>query len=331
MEKATLMQMIVDYSNDCVKKYSKDEASDIVRNAVIEMNGGNTVLDIKSFRRNPALYDVVEETIKVARDSGLKQSDFFNTYVEEVPLSEMDAKRWIIKKDCDLLVSDISRGNQNVRRQRLYGGARLTLNPQPHAITVYDEWTRLMSGKADLNEMLDAMSRAIVNAKLEDIYGIWTSIGETAVGSSFYYGGSYAEASVLTVVQKVQARNSGAGVMLVTTQTGARKLTSGIVSELDREDYRNFGNVQKWNGIDLIAVPQRFAYGTETFKLDDNVIYVIPSTLEKPIKGVNADPYFKIGEPGENLDLTTDIVTIEQWQYGLLMPVTGAMGVIDLT
>lgn len=331
MEKTTLLQMIVDFNDNTLKKYSKDEANEVIRKSILELNGGSTELDIKSFRRNPLLFDVIEETIKIARDSGLKQSDFFNAYVEEVPLSEMNSKRWNIKKDCDLVVSDVARGTQNIRRQRLYGGSKLVLTPTPHAIAVYDEWTRLMAGKIDVAELIDAMSRAVVNAKLEDIYTIWSGIGSSNVGSAFYYGGSYSEDSVLGIVQKVQAANPGSDVTLACTQTAARKLTTGVLSNADREDYRNFGCVQVWNGIPLMAIPQRFILGTDTLKLDDTVIYAIPSNLDKPIKGVNADPYFKIGDPTENQDLTTDLVTIDQWKYGLLMPATGAMGVIDLT
>jgi len=103
------------------------------------------------------------------------------------------------------------------------------------------------------------------------------------------------------------------------------------VSNADRDDYRNFGCPQIWNGIPLMVIPQRFTLGTDTLKLDDTVIYVVPANIGKPIKGVNADPYFSIGDPASNLDLSTDIVAIDQWQYGSLFPTTGKMGLIDLT
>ena len=330
MEKNVLIKMINDYSKNKLQKYSADEANEIIRQNLVEMNGGSTVLDVKAFRRNPMLFDVVEEVVRVARDTGLKENDFFNAYVEEVPVAEMDAHRWILKKDCNLIVSDIARGTQSIRRQRLYSGQKLTLTPVPHAIDVYEEWTRLMSGKVDLSEMMDAMSSAIIDAKLDDIYSIWNTIASANVGADCYYGGSYDEESVLGVVQKVQAHNPSASVSLVTTLSGARKLTSGVVSNSDKEDYRNFGHVMKWNGIPLMAVPQRFDLGTTNFKLDDTKIYVVSTVTGTPIKGVNGDPYFKIGDPADKADLTTDLITIDQWQYGLLMA-TGSMGLVDLT
>lgn len=331
MENTTLKQIIVDYSKNTLQKYSKDEASNILRNAVIEMNGNSTVFDDKAFRRNPALYDIVEETLRVSRDSGLKGNEFWNAFVDEITLAEMNANRWIIKKECDLLASDISRGNQAVRRQRLYGNQVLTLTPKPHAIGVYEEWTRLAAGRTDLGDMMDAMSKGMVSARLDDIYSIWSGLTSNDVGSGFYYAGSYAEDSVLGICQKVQAANSAAKVTLVGTQSGVRKLTTGIWCDKARNDMYDYGSIMKWNGLDVMVIPQRFNRGTATFKLDDTILWAIPSDMDSIIKGVSGDVTLKVGDALDNADMTTDIITIDEWAYSALISRTGGLGLIDLT
>ncbi|MEG3006452.1 MAG: hypothetical protein RR806_03175, partial [Oscillospiraceae bacterium] len=106
MDKTNLVKLVLDYCNNTVQKFSKDEAKDTIRQALIAANGGSTKLDYKNFRRNPELYEIIEEIIKVATNDGLKGDEFFMNYVEEKNLNEGDAPEYIVEKESTLIVSD---------------------------------------------------------------------------------------------------------------------------------------------------------------------------------------------------------------------------------
>ena len=328
-----IVKLMLDYRHGNVQKYSNDEAREAIRAALIEANGGSTKLSLKNCRKNTALFDVMSEYIDVYVSEGLSQNDWFNTLCESRNLAEGDSQEFVVKANSNLVVSDVARGVQAVRRQRI--GERTTVNikPTPHIIKCYEEMTRVLAGRADINDLTDNIGKSMTRAMLEDIYGAWDKLTADDLGANYYpVAGTYSEEALMNLINHVEAENDGSQIMLVCTKAGARKIgATAMIGDEVKSDYYNYGYLQKWNGINVMCLPQHHKIGTDTFTFNDNKIYVIPvDTMDKPIKQVvGGESIMTMSEFTDNQDLTQEIVLITQWGTGV---VTGTkFGVYELS
>ena len=62
--------------------FSKEDASETLRKAFIEANGGSTTINIKTFHRGNQLFDIIEELLPVIIQEGLQGDEFFFDLVE---------------------------------------------------------------------------------------------------------------------------------------------------------------------------------------------------------------------------------------------------------
>jgi len=319
--KNSILKAMLDYRHNTVQgNYSSGDAKEGIRKALIEANGGDK-LDIKKLRggRND-LFTLVEVLIDATVGEGLKANDFFNAFVEQRNLAEGDIPQFVTETESNLVVSDIARGTQGIRRQRLNAYESFTLNPTPHAIKVYEELSRILAGQADINVLIDKVSAAVQSQMLDDIYAAWASITSSNVGATYYpAAGSYDEDSLIDLVNHVSAANNSATCALVTTLKGARKLSTGIISNSAKDDFYNVGYATKWNGIMTQIVPQRHAVGGTTFIFNDSKIYIIPTTMDKPIKQtISGDSLLTMGDAASNADFSQEFSLISYWSTGIV-------------
>ena len=312
-----LVQLMHDYHKGTVKEYSMEDSKEVIRQALVDLNGGSTKLDMKSFRRNPALYDIIETLIDKEVAEGLLQNDWFTEFCEQRNLAEGDSAQFVVEENSDLVVADVARGTQGIRRQRIGERTTITVKPTPHAVKVYDELTRILAGKADINVLIDKVSTAMQKAMLDDQFAAWNKLTSDNIGSDYYpVAGSYTEEALFNLINHVSAANGGDPVMLLCTLAGARKIgTTAMLSDDTKKDFYNYGYPQKWNGIKVVAVPQRHKVGSNEFIFDDNKICVIPmNKMDKPVKQViGGESLLIVDNPEDNTDLTQNITLINQW------------------
>lgn len=321
--KNALVQLMFDYhKGHTVDGISLDEANEKIRQKLIEFNGGSTKLDIKALRRNPQMFDIIETLIDRTISEGLQENDWFTTLCEVRNLAEGDSADFVIKNPGDFIVSDIARGTQALRRQRLTGETSINIKPTPHGVKVYDELTRILAGRADVNDLIDNTSKAMQRQMLDDQFAAFNSLTANQIGGSTYYEkGSYVENTMFNLANHVSAANFGSDVVLITTKAGARKIGATTVSgELVKNDYYNFGYPQMWNGFKVLALPQRHKVGTDEFIFDDNKIHLIATNdNDKLIKQViGGESLLIVGDPTTNADLTQDITLINQFATGVI-------------
>lgn len=333
MNTKDLVKLMLDYRHGCVKQFSKDEARETIRQALIDANGGSTKLTYKSFRNNPQMYTIIETLIDQVRAEGLTGNEFFNRFVEQKNLAEGDGAEFTVKEKANLVVADIARGTQGIRRQRVAARSSVTLVPTAHGIKAYEEMTRVLSGRADINDLVDQVTEAVTKRQLDDIYGAFSGVTQDTLGEDYYpTAGTYDEDALLDVCQRVSAINDGATVTIVCTLKGARKIKATTnVSNEEKSDIYNYGYPMKWNGIDVIVVPQRLKAGSDEFIFDDDKIYVIPSNMDRFIKMVvGGDDVFKITDDAtENADMSMEVMYITYYVVGVV--VGRKFGVYEMT
>ena len=322
MDAKSLVKLMVDYRNNpTTGNFSKDDNKEVIRQALIEANGGSSKLDLKSLRNNRnELFTIIELLVDATVPEGLKGDEFFMNMVEERNLALEDKPTFVVKGNSTVVTADIARGTQGLRRQRIGERTTVTLTPTPKGIKVYEELSRILAGNADINELVDAVIDSVKKARLNEIYAAWSGVTSANTGSDFYpVAGAYDEDNLIDLIGHTEAANDGAKCMLVCTLKGARKLATGIVSESAREDYYKNGYALNWNGVAVQVVPQRHTVGTSTFIFDDDKIYVIPVGMDKPIKQViSGDSLLVMGNPTDNADLTQEFTLITEWVTGIV-------------
>lgn len=321
MNTEELVKLMLDYHHNCVKEFSMEDARETIRQALVAANGGSTKLTRKSFRNHPELYTIVETLINRTVSEGLTENDFFNRFVEERNLAEGDAAEFTTTEPATLVVADAARGTMGIRRQRMAERTATTLVPTAHVIKVYDEMTRVLSGRADINDMIDAVTKAVTQRRLNDIYAAFSGLTSDTLGADYYpTAGAYDEDALLDMCQRVSAANDGATVTLVCTLKGARKIQADKTDDNTQNDIYNHGYAMKWNGIDVVVVPQRLKVGSSEFIFDDDKVYVIPSNMDQPIKMVvGGDDVFDINDDiTENADMSLEVTYIAYYVVGVI-------------
>ena len=317
MDTNSVVKLMLDYRNNSVSgNFSKDDSKEVIRKALIEANGGSTKLDIKALRngRNE-LFTIIELLVDRTVSEGLKGNEFFVSMVESRNLAEGDKPDFVIEANSTLVVADVARGTQGIRRQRIGERTKVSLTPTVHAVKVYDELSRILAGNADINELIDKVSESVQRQMLDDIFGAWNAITSATIGATYYpVAGAYDEDNLLDLEAHVSAANDSSKCVMLATRKGARKLTTGVISNTAMEDYYNKGYAMLWNGVNTQIVPQRHQVGTTTFIFDDDKIHVIPVNMDKPVKQVvSGESILIAGNPLDNADLTQEFTLITSW------------------
>ena len=335
MEKLTadsVVKLAYDCRNNTLKDgLTKSEANEIIRQSLIEANGG-TKLNLKQLLKGRTeVHEIIEKMVDATVIDGLQGNEFFANMVDQQVVTEGDSIDFVVKPNTTLIVSDIARGSQGMRRQRIVAETTINLKATPHFVKVYEELSRILAGKADITTLVDAVNSAVEKYLLDDIYGAFAAITSSDTGASYYpTAGSYDEDELVALVQLVSAANGGENCTLVCTLAGARKISTSIISDKAKDDFYNKGYAVSWNGVPVIVVPQRLTAGSDTFIFDDDKIYVIPQGIDKPIKQViGGESIFNTGNPLDNADLTQEFTLIVQ--SGTAIVVGKKFGVYEIS
>jgi hypothetical protein len=316
-----LLELAIDtIKNKVPSNYSKTDTSEALRQAFIDANGGSTKIDIKSFRKHPELYEIMEEIIPVMIQEGLTGDEFFMNFVDYRNIALGDEIDFWAEDNSTFLVATIAEGLQSVRRQRLDAGEKVTIGTSLKAIKIYEELNRLLCWTCDFNRFVQKVSEAMTKEIYAEVYAEFNGISATTAGmsSDYYKTGSFSEDILLGLIDHTESANGGSAV-ITGTRSALRKVTSAVVSESAKEDMYGMGYYGKFNGTPMVVVRQRHAVGTDTFLLDDSKIYVT-SGNEKFIKMVNEGTGLILdSDPMLRNDIQKEYLYTQRFGSGLLL------------
>ena len=305
--------------NKIPDKYSGENTSDALRNALIEANGGETKLNIKTFHRGNALFEIIEELIPYIAHEGLTGDEFFMAMVEYRNLKLGDMNEFYTEDKSEFIVADAANGTQGIRRQRLNAGEKTSVQTQLKVVKVYEELNRLLAGRVDFNTFVDKVGEAMTKKLREDIYNTFKGITETTAGlnSTYVKTGTADENRILELIEHVEA-STGKTAKIIGTKMALRKVPNAIVSDEAKSDMYNIGHYGKFNGTEMVQVKQQHQVGTDTFILDNDTIYIIASD-DKPIKVVDeGEGLLGAKDPLQNADLTQEYLYGQMYGVALL-------------
>ena len=318
-----IIQAAVDAYRGNVQKYSKGESMEMLRNALIEANGGDTVLNYKNIRDGKCngLFALVEEILHRTIADGLQGDEFFNAMVDFKNVAEGDRPVFVVNDANLFVVSEAADGTQGIRRQRLGGRSEVTIPTSLKVVKIYEELNRVLAGRVDFNEMIANVAESFRQQLLNDIYAAWMGATAEQMGGTTYFpaAGAYDEEALLDLIAHVEAAAGGKTATIIGTKKALRKLAPSIQGAEVESDIYSMGYVGKFYGNPVVSMPQRHKIGSTDFVMDDDVLTIVAGD-DKCIKCVReGESLILMGDPMTNGDLTQEYLYAEKWGLGIVL------------
>lgn len=318
-----IVKLAVDAYKGTVTKYSVSDSQEVLRQALVEANGGSTKLNYKAIRDGKCvgLFTIIEQILDRTVVDGLREDDFFNSMVDFRNVAEGDQNVFVVEDSTLFVIDDTANGTQGVRRQRLGGVKETSIPTMLKTVRIYEELNRVLSGRVDFNHFINVVAESFRQKMLNDIYTLWSGATSADFGGEAYFptSGSYDADALLDTIAHVEAAAGGKPATIIGTKKAIRALAPDIESDGYKDDIYNLGYAGKFYGTPVVALPQRHKVGSTEFVFNDKVITIIAGD-DKPIKFVyEGDPIVLMGNPLDNADLTQEYFYGEKYGMGIVL------------
>lgn len=318
-----IVKLAVDAYKGRVEKYSVAQSQELLREALIEANGGSTVLDYKKIRDGKCngLFSLIEETLSRTVVEGLQGDEYFNALVDFRNVAEGDKNLFLVEDRNLFVVAEAADGTQGIRRQRLGGVSETSIPTSLKVVRIYEELNRVLAGRVDFNDFINKVAESFRQKLLNDVYALWSGATAAQFGGVTYFptAGAYDEDELLDLISHVEAAAGGKQATIIGTKKALRNLAPSIQSDGYKDDLYNMGYCGKFYGTPVVATPQRHKVGSTEFVMDDDVITIIAGD-DKPIKVVyEGNPIVLMGDPMNNADFTQEYLYGEKYGMGIVL------------
>ena len=274
-----IVKVAVDAYHGNVEQYSVGQSMELLRKALIDANGGSTVMNYKNIRdgKCQGLFTLIEEILTRTVVEGLQGDEYFNALVDFRNVAEGDKNIFIVEDSNLFVVSEAADGTQGIRRQRIGGSSEVSIPTSLKVVKIYDEMNRVLSGRVDFNTFINRVSESFRQKLLNDIYSLWSNATAADFGGTTFFpaAGAYDEDELLDLIGHVEAAANGKTATIIGTKKAVRNLDITPLGDLAKDDLYNMGYVGKFYGTPVVAVPQRHKIGSTEFTMDDSILTII--------------------------------------------------------
>lgn len=318
-----IVKVAVDAYKGKVEKYSVGQSQDLLRQALVEANGGSTVLNFKNIRDGKCngLFTLLEEILSRTVVEGLQGDEYFNALVDFRNVAEGDKNLFLVEDKNLFVVAEAADGTQGIRRQRLGGVSETDIPTTLKVVRIYEELNRVLAGRVDFNDFINKVAESFRQKLLNDIYALWSGATADQFGGVTYFptAGAYDEDELLDLISHVEAAAGGKKATIIGTKKAIRSLMPSIQSDGYKDDLYNMGYAGKFYGTPVVVTLQRHKVGSTEFVMDDDVITIIAGD-DKPIKVVyEGNPIVLMGDPMNNADFTQEYLYGEKYGLGIIL------------
>ena len=280
-------------------KVSKVDAENKVRKFVHEILGINEKSTKRDRKRamkkyHDDLFAVIEEEIDFKVETGWKESEFFNKFVEERNIARGDSNEFWTEDDIILSIVKVAGDHHDFTLQRLGSGESYTVTTSVYGIAVGADIDLYLAGRIDWSKFTDACARAFVVKIQNDMYAEVMNAGEKLPAQ--FKGTGTLDAATKDrfdeIIEDVSIANDNAAVYIMGTKTALKKITGladiDWVTENQKEQVAQTGRLGYYEGVTLMEIPQRFALNDVTRKLvDASKLLIMPQVEDKFVKFVD--------------------------------------------
>lgn len=167
-----IVKVAIDGYKGRVEKYSVGQSQELLRQALVEANGGSTVLDYKKIRDGKCngLFALLEETLSNTVAEGLQGDEYFNALVDFRNVNEGDKNLFLVEDKNLFVVAEAADGTQGIRRQRLGGVTETSIPTTLKVVRIYEELNRVLAGRVDFNVFINKVAESFRQKLLNDVY-----------------------------------------------------------------------------------------------------------------------------------------------------------------
>ena len=281
-----IVKVAVDAYHGNVEQYSVGQSMELLHKALVEANGGSTVLNYRNIRDGKCngLFTLIEEILSRTIVEGLQGDEYFNALVDFRNVAEGDKNIFVVEDSNLFVVAEAADGTQGIRRQRLGGTSEVSIPTSLKVVKIYDEMNRVLSGRVDFNTFINKVAESFRQQLLNDIYTLWSGATATDFGGVTYFptAGAYDEDELLDLIAHVEAAANGRTATIIGTKKAVRNLAPSIQGNDSESDIYNLGYYGKFYGTPVMVTPQRHKIGSTEFTLDDNILTIIAGD-DKPV------------------------------------------------
>lgn len=307
-----IVKLAVDAYKKIPSAFAEGNPSDVIRNALIDANGGSTKLDYRAIRDGECkgLFALVEELIDAVVYEGLPKGSPIFDFVEYKNGRLGDKPVFYIPDNSLLAVDVVASGTQGIRRQRIVDGRDVTLTPMNKTVKIYEELDRILAGRIDWIEFVNRVSKSFIANTYADIATAFGGLYSN-VATPYAVTGTFAEDKLVELIEHVEAA-TGKTAKIIGTRMALRKINMAVSGHEVESDYYNFGFAGKFNGTPCFRMTNSHKAGTTDFVLNDTDILVVAGD-DKFIKHYTEGQSLIIpGEPTNNADLTQEYTVIDK-------------------
>lgn len=271
------------FENENTAKYT-DQA---IREAFFEILGEEK-LTWQGWRNHKnEIFTVMENVLTTNLPLAWEGSSFYNQFVDRKNGAIGDKNEYIVEDNSILVASRFSGNHWDTDRTKLQARKSFSVATEWIYLHIYDELERFLKGTITLPQMMAKLQQGFQNEIDTRIYTAFNGAG-TYLPAKFQESGSYDKPTMSDLIQRVQTATSK-NVILAGTKRALSSIVTGteahILSEAQKQEIATNGALLNLTGLGVqaIEIPQAFVRGTYDFKVNNDVIYVLPDN-EQPIK-----------------------------------------------
>lgn len=317
-------------------------ADEAISDAFFQVLGLNKNDDLKvkdvvlAFRNEQArngVFAIIEEVIREGIINEGWRNAFFDRFVETRSQARGDKTVFYVEARNEVVVSRISKdGRVALDRQRFDEGDELEVKVATYGIKVYEHIARILLGRADWSKLVARLNEAVEQFIAEKTYETFASVCNN-LPTQFRHAGAYNRKQIKKLIANVKKASGASSVTLFGTDVALEYLVDGALTELPsdsmKDELHKTGRLGTWFGETLVELPNSFKQGSAMTKnvMQDDVIFVIPNNVIKPVKMVVEPELMDINESGVRVDDTIEFAI--RFSFGCNV-ITGCMlGVIS--
>jgi hypothetical protein len=259
--------------------FTKEQMNEAVRNIVREACGGEWNY-YKFMENRYKVFAIMSEIMPVAMNASLAGK--FDGFAEFKDTALGDKPYFWVEDNQVYPVYTAARGNGDIERQKIVD-RNFTIATTIKSIKFYDEFDAFMSGKMDMSRLTEKASISMANYVGElisdTIYGSYAS-----VDTEFKATGAFSAATLVSIIENVKAATGADRLQILGTTTALANVADGAgYSDKAKDGFNSLGYYDTFRGTDLFALPQAYTAQTQTLKVNNAHIIILPAN-EKIVK-----------------------------------------------
>lgn len=321
-------QMVIDLHNG-VCSYSRKEASDVIRNMIFEKveplpeKKSNYRRWLK--RNGNTVFELLEELITVTHNEITVES--FGDLVDVDTFDIGDKKEFLIQNDELFKVAIMATGVKKVHRQRIYD-KKVDTKAFRLGVKIYAEMFDFLKGNIDWTLFVDRVSKSfdkkVCTLVTKTIFGAYDASGNPNLCKAS--NDNALSTTLKEMIAKV-ADSTGQEVQILGTKTALAHVKSDatFVSDAEKDDRRNYGYTQVFEGTPLVPLPNYYDKTTGAFEVDDDMLLIVPVGESLVKLGYEGDVQLYEDTEGDRQDYQIEMEMNRMLHLGVAIASTYAM------